>query len=155
LFTSHFPFVVVIIAVSGDWNIVDEPSLVTEAQLRHAEELQQKLQQQQQSMASSSSSSSSATSAHANQFAHSIKLQVRKKKKKKKKKFLRNSKRNLCSFVSVQMQKINVLTLSIDKLLAEARDGDVKEVPLFMQKPCIQARFLKFPHWSIVFCGFG
>lgn len=26
------------------------------------------------------------------------------------------------------MQKINVLTLSIDKLLAEARDGDVKEV---------------------------
>jgi hypothetical protein len=80
---------------------------------------------------------------------------AKKKKKKKKKKFLRNSKRNLCSFVSVQMQKINVLTLSIDKLLAEARDGDVKEVPLFMQKPCIQARFLKFPHWSIVFCGFG
>jgi hypothetical protein len=29
------------------------------------------------------------------------------------------------------MQKINVLTLSIDKLLAEARDGDVKEVPPF------------------------
>jgi hypothetical protein len=58
--------------MSGDWNIVDEPSLVTEAQVRHAEELQQKLQQHQSIAASSSSSSPPQT----NQFAHSIKLQV-------------------------------------------------------------------------------
>jgi hypothetical protein len=55
------------VSAGDSWNIVDEPSLVTDAQVRQVEELQQQ-QQQQQSQSQYSSTQ---------HFAHSIKLQVR------------------------------------------------------------------------------